>query len=161
MTNKSKMIEAIYAACLTKRATLVIFYLINPANQELTCFPSVGTIARECNMSTRTIQRALNDLQEAGFLERESRFHERGGQKSSLFRISESIVIREEMEDIDFNTLVNDEKPTKQSSDVTKSVEEIKVVNEVKENVLKVLLYKVKKGLSFILSWTYDKFSPP
>lgn len=61
MTNKGMMIEAIYAASLTKRATLVIFYLINRANQELTCFPSVGTIARECNISTRTVQRALND----------------------------------------------------------------------------------------------------
>jgi len=98
------MIEAIYAASLTKRATLVIFYLINRANQELTCFPSVGSIASECNMSSRTVQRALNDLEEAGFLERESRFHERGGQRSSLFRLRFSEVGQraEKMEEIDF-----------------------------------------------------------
>lgn len=33
MTSKGKMIEAIYAACLTKRTTLVIFYLINIATK--------------------------------------------------------------------------------------------------------------------------------
>ncbi len=104
MTNKGKMIEAIYAACLTKRATLVIFYLINRANQELTCFPSVGTIARECNMSTRTVQRAFNDLEEAGFLERESRFHDRGGgKKSNLFSIRSKVISTVEMEEMDFN----------------------------------------------------------
>lgn len=104
MTNKGKMIEAVYAACLTKRATLVIFYLINRANQELICFPSVGTIARECNMSTRTVQRALKDLEEAGFLERESRFHERGGQRSNMFyiKIMDTFGEKQEIEEIDF-----------------------------------------------------------
>lgn len=107
MTNKGKMIEAIYAACLTKRATLVIFYLINRANQELTCFPSVGTIAKECNMSKRTVQRALNDLEEAGFIERESRFHERGGQRSSLYRINEKIDMQKKVEEVGFETMKN------------------------------------------------------
>ena len=126
MTNKGKMIEAIYAACLTKRATLVIFYLINRANQELTCFPSVGTIARECNMSTRTVQRALNDLEEAGFLERESRFHERGGQKSNLFSIRSKMISTVEIEEIDFNHI----EPAEQSEE--------KVAIDDKEEVIEV-----------------------
>lgn len=120
MTNKGKMIEAIYAASLTKRATLVIFYLINRANKELTCFPSVGTIARECNISTRTVQRALNDLEEAGFLERESRFHSQGGQRSSLYRINEQMVVRSEMKEIDFDSLIEDEKPDVKKVNSTK-----------------------------------------
>lgn len=84
---KGKMIDAIYKANITKRATLVVFYLINRANKDMTCFPGVKTIAKECNMSTRTVQRAMNDLVEAGFLKKESRFHEQGGQRSNLYTL--------------------------------------------------------------------------
>ena len=85
MSNKSLLIECIYSLELTQRATLVAFYLINRADSEGTCFPGVKTIAKECNISTRTVQRALNDLEEVGFLARESRFHEQGGQRSNLY----------------------------------------------------------------------------
>lgn len=37
--NKSEIINQIYKAELTKRATLVAFYLINRANKELTMLP--------------------------------------------------------------------------------------------------------------------------
>jgi len=157
MTNKGKMIEAIYAACLTKRATLVIFYLINRANQELTCFPSVGTIARECNMSTRTVQRALNDLEEAGFLERESRFHERGGQKSSLYHINEKVVV-DRIEEVDFSNMVATALSDDKKSHVVK-LEEVKedysdeVNQETSNNALNTLFQKIKEVLSHILSW--------
>lgn len=89
MTNKSKLIKSAYKADLSQRATLVIFYLINRADHENSCFPSIKTIAKECNISTRTVQRALNDLEEAGFLTRESRFHEQGGQRSNLYHLIE------------------------------------------------------------------------
>ena len=153
MTNKGKMIEAIYAASLTKRATLVIFYLINRADQELTCFPSVGTIARECNISTRTVQRALNDLEEAGFLERESRFHERGGQKSSLYRINEQVVVRSEMEEVDFGSLIEDGKPEVKLVNSIENAAEVKEDDEHEEMLIHKLINRVKKGFSYILSW--------
>lgn len=82
---KGDIIDAVYKANLTKRATLVVFYLINRADKEMTCFPGVKTIAKECNMSSRTVQRALNDLVETSFLKKESRFHTQGGQRSNLF----------------------------------------------------------------------------
>ena len=96
MSNKSLLIECVYSLELTQRATLVAFYLINRADSEGTCFPGVKTIARECNISTRTVQRALNDLEEVGFLARESRFHEQGGQRSNLYYLQE---IQEEQVD--------------------------------------------------------------
>lgn len=153
MTNKGKMIEAIYAASLTKRATLVIFYLINRANQELTCFPSVGTIARECNISTRTVQRALNDLEEAGFLERESRFHSQGGQRSSLYRINEKEGIRSEMEEIDFDSLIEDEKSDVKMVNSTENAVEIEEDDEHDDMLIHKLINRVRKGFSYILSW--------
>ncbi|NPE22820.1 hypothetical protein DWB64_13320 [Fusibacter sp. A1] len=81
------MIEAVYKASLTKRATLVIFYLINRANKELTCFPGIKTIAADCNMSDRTVRRALDDLIECGFVLKESRYRENGGQSSNLYTL--------------------------------------------------------------------------
>jgi len=82
---KADIINKVYQLELSKRATLVIFYLINRADSELTCFPGIKTIARECNMSTRTVQRALGDLEEVGLVRKESRFHEQGGQRSNLY----------------------------------------------------------------------------
>jgi DNA-binding transcriptional regulator YhcF (GntR family) len=96
MNSKSLLIERVYSLELTQRATLVAFYLINRADSEGTCFPGVKTIAKECNISTRTVQRALNDLEEAGFLVRESRFHVQGGQRSNLYYLQ---VLEDEQED--------------------------------------------------------------
>ncbi|MDF1616155.1 helix-turn-helix domain-containing protein [Petrocella sp. FN5] len=96
MNSKSLLIERVYSLELTQRATLVAFYLINRADSEGTCFPGVKTIAKECNISTRTVQRALNDLEEAGFLVRESRFHVQGGQRSNLYYLK---VLEDEQDD--------------------------------------------------------------
>ena len=99
MNNKSLLIERVYKLELTQRATLVAFYLINRADQENTCFPGVKTIAKECHMSTRTVQRALNDLEEAGFIKRESRFHEMGGQRSNMYYLQ--IDEKDRLENVD------------------------------------------------------------
>lgn len=149
MTSKGKMIEAIYGACLTKRATLVIFYLINRANQELTCFPSVKTIAAECNMSTRTVQRALNDLEEAGFLERESRFHDKGGQRSSLFKI---IFTMEHPEEVEFEELksTNNDMSNKLEEQSTYGIQQSSLDDMKKEGfgILYIVKYFFRKILS-------------
>ena len=95
MNSKNLLIERVYSLKLTQRATLVAFYLINRANSEGTCFPGIKTIAKECNISTRTVQRALNDLEETGFIVRESRFHVQGGQRSNLYYLQ---TLREEQQ---------------------------------------------------------------
>lgn len=112
MNNKGHLIERVYKLELTQRATLVAFYLINRADQENTCFPGVKTIAKECHMSTRTVQRALNDLEEAGFLKRESRFHEMGGQRSNMYYLQIDEMDRlENVEEAEVSTqaIVHDE----------------------------------------------------
>ncbi len=85
--NKGEIINLVYKSDLSKRAMLVILYLVNRADSNMTCFPSVTRIAQDCSISTRTVQRAINDLIDAGFLKRESRFHKKGGQRSSYFTI--------------------------------------------------------------------------
>lgn len=123
---KGEMINAVYKANLTKRATLVVFYLINRANKEMTCFPGVKTIAKECNMSTRTVQRALNDLVESGFLKKESRFHEQGGQRSNLYtlRIAENQGDKTSEDIVTFDSYINDRGDDKKEE----------IVDEIKSN---------------------------
>ncbi|QUH31135.1 helix-turn-helix domain-containing protein [Vallitalea guaymasensis] len=95
--NKGEVINLVYKSDLSKRAMLVILYLINRADPNMTCFPSVKRIAQDCSISPRTVQRALNDIIETGFLKRESRFHEKGGQRSNYYTILKGEVkIREE-----------------------------------------------------------------
>lgn len=106
MNSKSLLIERVYSLELTQRATLVAFYLINRADREGTCFPGVKTIAKECNISTRTVQRALNDLEEVGFLVRESRFHVQGGQRSNLYYLQ---VLEDEKESTQLVEVQKDE----------------------------------------------------
>ena len=84
---KTEMLNRLYQVKVSIRATLVLNYLINRANAELTCFPAIKTIAKDCNMSARTVQRALNDLLEAGLIEKDSRFRDNGGQSSNLYTL--------------------------------------------------------------------------
>ena len=61
----------IYAAELPHRAVAVYMYLWDRSDGDGTCWPAIGTIARERRLSRSTVQRALNDLSE------ESRAEER------------------------------------------------------------------------------------
>ncbi|MBC2579375.1 helix-turn-helix domain-containing protein [Clostridium sp. DJ247] len=84
---KYELLDRVYKSDLPSRAKQVIFYLINRANGEGTCFPSIKTIASDCGVSTRTIQRTMIILLEAGFVKKDSRFREKGGQTSNLYTL--------------------------------------------------------------------------
>ncbi len=85
---KHELLEQVYKSNLPSRAKQVMFYLINRANGEGTCFPSIKTIASDCGVSTRTIQRTMVILLEAGFAKKDSRFREKGGQTSNLYTLA-------------------------------------------------------------------------
>ena len=53
----------IYEAELPHRAVAVYLYLQDRANAEGTCYPAIGTIARELNLSVSTVKRAISDLE--------------------------------------------------------------------------------------------------
>ena len=44
-------------------------------------------IAEELNLSRRTIQRAVADLEKAGFIKTEQRFRRKGGKSSLLYTV--------------------------------------------------------------------------
>ncbi|MDK2933174.1 MAG: hypothetical protein PWP27_984 [Clostridiales bacterium] len=114
---KGELLNHLYKANLPMRATLVMNYLINRANQELTCFPAIKTIASDCNMSKRTVQRALKDLLEAGMIIKESRYRENGGQSSNLY----TICINE------YNEVQPSNDELKNNVEATKDVEQLDI----------------------------------
>lgn len=77
----------IYDLGLSHKAVSVYCYLANRADKNGECFPSVGRIAEDLSLSTCTVFRAFNELEENGLLERFPRYHPQGGRRSSLYRI--------------------------------------------------------------------------
>lgn len=77
----------VYQENLPHRAKTVYMYLQDRADTEGKCYPSIGTIARELNLSRRTVERAIADLVQAGLLEKEQRWRENGGRSSLLYTI--------------------------------------------------------------------------
>lgn len=109
-------------------------------------------IAKECNISTRTVQRALNDLEEASFFERESPFHERRGQKSNLFHINENIVVQNETEEIDLESIIKNDKRELANIVICKQLEEVE--QEVfKYKKVESASKQSKKGLFLFIAW--------
>nr|WP_286173652.1 helix-turn-helix domain-containing protein [Clostridium sp. WB02_MRS01] len=67
------------------RAKSVYMYLHDRADRDGKCYPAIGTIARELNLSRSTVKRALTDLEIQGYLRKEQRWRENGGKSSNLY----------------------------------------------------------------------------
>ena len=77
----------IYEAELPHRAVAVYLYLKDRADKEGTCYPAMGTIAKELHLSVSTVKRAISDLERNGFLRKKQRWRVNGGRSSLLFEI--------------------------------------------------------------------------
>ncbi|MDE7430828.1 MAG: helix-turn-helix domain-containing protein [Lachnospiraceae bacterium] len=77
----------IYETDLPHRAIAVYLYLQDRADKEGTCYPAIGTIARELHLSVSTVKRAIHDLEGSGFIRKKQRWRENGGRSSLLFEI--------------------------------------------------------------------------
>lgn len=82
--NKATVLNKVYASDLPSRARSTMFYLVKRSNKEFTCFPSVSTMAKETGVSERTVQRALKELCEKGYIEKIPRYRVNKGQSSKL-----------------------------------------------------------------------------
>ena len=71
---------------LPHRARTVYMYLRDRAGGG-SCWPGVKTIARDLHLSPRTVQRALNDLEHAGYIQRQRRQRENGSCTSNLISV--------------------------------------------------------------------------
>ena len=70
--------KEIYETELPHRAVAVYLYLETRADRERTCYPAIGTIARELHLSVSTVKRAIHDLECAGFIQKKQRWRENG-----------------------------------------------------------------------------------
>lgn len=77
----------IYGRELPHRAKAVYMYLKDRSNKDGQCYPAIGTIARELQLSRRTVERGIDDLIRAGLITKEQRWRENGGRSSLLFTI--------------------------------------------------------------------------
>lgn len=77
----------IYEKELPHRAKAVYMYLKDRSNKEGQCYPAIGTVAKELQLSRRTVERAIDDLIRAGLITKEQRWRENGGKSSLLFTL--------------------------------------------------------------------------
>ena len=79
--------DSIYAADLPHRDIGVYMYLRDRADAEGKCWPGIKRIAADLHLSRSTVKRALDDLERAGFVQRQERHRENGSQTSNLYTI--------------------------------------------------------------------------
>lgn len=88
MTKQAELKQQAYASSLKSRALSVLIYLIDRSNEDLTCFPAIPTMAEQLHISISTVKRALKELIDAGYIQKEARFRERNhGQSSNLYTL--------------------------------------------------------------------------
>lgn len=81
-------INSVYASGLKMSTISVYLYLERRSDKEGKCFPSVRTMARDLNASTRTIQRAIRELEKKGFIRIEKRYRANLGNTSNMYFLS-------------------------------------------------------------------------
>lgn len=150
---KGEMLDKVYKSNLPSRAKQIMFYLINRANAEGTCFPSVKTIASDCGVSERTIQRNMNILVEQGFIIKEERYRDNGGQSSNLYRLQMESENNNNIK-LSANKKKFDEKKLKdiEVKEETSNIKNIEVVNfEDYEEEKDVIQNETKKEKTYIV----------
>jgi hypothetical protein len=81
-------VSALRDRTLSASAKLVYAVLCTYADTgRRTCFPSVKTVAGDAGCSERKVRYALSELVSRGYLERNPRFGDDGGQRANIFRI--------------------------------------------------------------------------
>ncbi len=72
---------------LSPNAVLVYLYLERHGARKKQCFHSRRTIASNLNISERTVNRVINELEKNGFILRFSRYRSNGAKSSNIYEI--------------------------------------------------------------------------
>jgi DNA-binding transcriptional regulator YhcF (GntR family) len=110
MMKKFELLNMIYENCsLSSKEILVAQYFVYKSNAQGKCYPAVNTIAEECCVSERTVQRATKKLQEKGYISIIKRML-KGKQATNEYRIIENPV--EQREDQIITDIISESKNT-------------------------------------------------
>ena len=82
-------LDYLYKMNLPHRAFTVYRYLLDRANKNGECWPSVNKIAGDIKLSPATVRRAIKDLRKSGLIETEQRYRNKGGKSSLLYIIND------------------------------------------------------------------------
>lgn len=88
-TTKLEKIQELYRADIPPRACSVYLYLYQRCYNKDFCFPSIKTICADMKLSRSTVKRAIANLEKSGFIVKERRYRENGGNSSNLYRLGE------------------------------------------------------------------------
>lgn len=72
---------------------LVLLALVEWADVEDTCFPSIASLCRRTLLSERSVVRSLRRLEDDGYLQREERQRENGSRSSNLYRLNVDVML--------------------------------------------------------------------
>ena len=72
---------------LPSRAMAVYMYLRDRSDAEGKCWPGIKTIASDMKLSRSTVKRALHDLEQHGYLQKDSRNRPNGSSTSNLYTV--------------------------------------------------------------------------
>ena len=72
---------------LPSRAKAVYMYLWDRSDAEGKCWPGIKTIASDMKLSRSTVKRALHDLEQHGYLQKDSRHRPNGSSTSNLYAV--------------------------------------------------------------------------
>lgn len=80
--------NSIYAdELLSHKAKSVYIYLRDRANKEGKCWPGIKRIASDLRLSPSTVKRALKELSDRGYIEKEYRYRDNGSLTSNLYTV--------------------------------------------------------------------------
>ena len=80
-------LDYLYKIDLPHRAFTVYRYLLDRANKDGECWPSVNKIAGDIKLSPATVRRAIKDLKKVGLIETKQRYREHEGKSSLLYKM--------------------------------------------------------------------------
>lgn len=73
---------------LKPAAKIVLYWLADHHNESTgACFPSLKTLARECEMDVASVKRHLSNLEASGLIQRQQRMRENGSQTSTQYTL--------------------------------------------------------------------------
>lgn len=88
ITKQAELKKQAYASDLKSRALSILIYLIDRSNKDLICFPAIPTMAEQLHISVSTVKRALKELVEYGYIQKEARSRANNrGQSSNLYTL--------------------------------------------------------------------------
>lgn len=69
-------------------AKFILHLLANKADENFSCFPSVGTLMAESSAGRSTVMRALKKLEDDGLITRNPQFHPSGARRATRYYLN-------------------------------------------------------------------------